>query len=291
MVSILSPWIVTAEEMIHVVERGETIYSISRFYRIGAEELMRANGITDPSRLQAGGRLTIPSSASADIPVSAITASSSSQNSSAMQYSTQILTDYQVVKGDTLFGIARKYSITLQDLLDINKFSANHVIKAGDIIKVPGQNTAQNSPAAGVPAVSGPATAAPSASVTGILSLRWPVNAREINYMTGQLGVIVEGEYNESVKSLTQGKVISAIPWRKSGRVVIVESAGGYFYMYGGCEILSVKVGDSIATGTELGKLGVNTVSDRPQLFFMVFQSGAPIDPAKAPRAGGNAET
>jgi septal ring factor EnvC (AmiA/AmiB activator) len=104
--------------------------------------------------------------------------------------------------------------------------------------------------------------------------------------MTGQMGVIVEGEINESVKSLTQGRVVSAGPWRKFGKVAIVEAAGGYLYMYGGCESLSVNVGDRIFPGTELGKLGVNTVSEKAQLFFMVFRSDNPIDPAKAPRAG-----
>jgi len=294
---VLSSGVLTAENMIHVVGRGETIYSISRFYSVSADELMRANGITDPSKLQAGGRLTIPSSALTDIPVSSAppagqTSATSSAVSASSRNSVHVLADYRVIKGDTLFGIARNNRITLQVLLEINNFSANHVIKAGDIIKVPGQNIVQSasgSSASGT-AASAPASAT-AGSAAGILSLRWPVNAREINYMTGQMGVIVEGEHNEAVKSLTQGKVISAGPWRKYGRVVIVEAAGGYFYMYGGCESLSVKVGDSIAAGTELGKLGVNTVSDRPQLFFMVFHSDTPIDPVKAPRAGGNAET
>jgi septal ring factor EnvC (AmiA/AmiB activator) len=68
--------------------------------------------------------------------------------------------------------------------------------------------------------------------------------------------------------------------------VVIVETQGGYFYMYGGCETLSVNVGDRVLSGTEVGRLGVNAVSEKPQLFFMVFRSDTPIDPAKAPRAG-----
>ncbi len=109
--------------------------------------------------------------------------------------------------------------------------------------------------------------------------------------MTGQMGVIVEGENKEAVKSLTQGKVISAGPWRKFGKVAIVEVSGGYFYMYGGCDTLSVNVGDKIAPGTELGKLGINAVSEKSQLFFMVFRNDIPIDPAKAPRAGGNSRT
>jgi LysM repeat protein len=262
MASILSSGILAAEGLIHVVQRGETIYSISRFYRVSADDLMRVNGITDPSTLQAGRRLTIPSSAFSDISVFDST-------------NTQVLVDYQVVRGDTLYGIARAHEISLQSLLEINRFSSSHVIKVGDVIKVPGRNSAQSNPP--VPVAAG--------AVTGDASLRWPVSSKGIAYMTGQMGVIVEGEFNESVKSLTQGQVISAGPWRKFGRVAIVETAGGYFYMYGGCETLSVNVGDRITPGMELGKLGINAVSERPQLFFMVFRNDTPIDPATAPRA------
>ena len=277
---ILSSGMLAADELIHVVGKGETVYSISRFYRITPEELMKANGISDPSKLQTGKKLTIPSNAFSDITVT-------------VNPPAQKLTDYIVIKGDTLFSIAKKHELSLQKLREINKFSDNHVIKTGDIVKVPGKPAPNNTQPV--------QTAKPEANpvpekkanpvVPGILALRWPVNAKEISYMTGQMGVIVEGENNEAVKSLTQGRVISAGPWRKFGKVAIVEVTGGYFYMYGGCDTLSVNVGDKIAPGTELGKLGVNAVSEKSQLFFMVFRNDIPIDPAKAPRAGGNSRT
>jgi murein DD-endopeptidase MepM/ murein hydrolase activator NlpD len=258
-------WI-TPEDLIHVVGRGDTIYSISRFYSVNADELMRANNISDPSRLLVGARLRIPATASASLP---------------SQGPALNLTDYRVVRGDTLFSIARNNGITLANLLEINRFSSNHVIRVGDIVKIPARNTQQTASV----------TSPPTQVAAGVYALRWPVTPKEIAYMTGQMGVVLEGETNESVKSLTQGNVISAGPWRKFGRVVIVESQGGYFYMYGGCETLSVNVGDRVLPGTEVGKLGVNTVSEKPQLFFMVFRNDTPIDPAKAPRAGSNGRT
>jgi septal ring factor EnvC (AmiA/AmiB activator) len=59
---------------------------------------------------------------------------------------------------------------------------------------------------------------------------------------------------------------------------------GGYLYVYGGCESLSVKEGDRVAPGAELGRLGLDGVTSKPQLFLMVYKNNAPIDPAKAPR-------
>ena len=260
---LLIPGRSVAEELTHIVGSGETIYSISRFYRVSSEELMRVNSISDPSRLRLGSRLTIPGG-------------QPEQSAPPVSAAAQVLVDYRVVRGDTLFSIARTNGITLQNLLDINRFSSNHVIKVGDTVKVPSgvrTNTAQN-------------TAPVTRPSSGLLTTRWPVNAKNVSYMTGQMGVVVEGEVNESVKSLTQGMVVSAGPWRKFGRVAIVEAAGGYFYMYGGCESLSVNAGDRVSVGTELGKLGINAVSEKPQLFFMVFRNDTPVDPATAPRGG-----
>jgi len=276
LVIVLSSSGLAADDLIHVVGRGETIYSISRRYQVNADDLMRVNNISDPSTLQAGRRLTIPSQ-----PVS----QNASLPNTPPAATAQSLVDYRVVRGDTLYSIARNNGITLQNLLEINRFSSSHVIRAGDVIKVPGRgaaNTAQTTTPSGNSA----------ASVSeGVYSLRWPVTPRDITYMTGRMGVVVEGEYFESVRSLTVGNVISAGPWRKFGRVVIVEASGGYFYMYGGCESLSVNVGDRITPGMEVGKLGVNSVTERPQLFFMVFRSDTPIDPALAPRAADNVKT
>ena len=267
----------TAEDLVHVVGRGETIFSISRFYSVTEAELMRVNGITDPSRLQAGRRIIIPTTAASELPSSGLT---------------QTLVDYRVVRGDTLYSLARNNGITVQALLEINKLAPNHVLKAGDTIKVPSTQTVQV-PGQGTslptpPPVSTDTSRPPP---SGIYAIRWPVNPIVISYMTGQLGVIVEGEQFEAVKSLTQGNVVSAGPWRKFGRVVIIETSGGYHYMYGGLETLSVNVGDRITPGMEVGKLGINAVSEKPHLYFMVFKSDVPIDPALAPRTGAVSST
>jgi septal ring factor EnvC (AmiA/AmiB activator) len=117
-------------------------------------------------------------------------------------------------------------------------------------------------------------------------SLNWPINVKEVSYMTGKLyGVMLSGEHYESVKSLSQGIVVSAGPYRGFGKVVIVQMPGGYLYVYGGCERLSVKEGDRVVPGTELGSLGIDAVSQEPKLFFLVYRNSTPIDPAKAPRS------
>jgi murein DD-endopeptidase MepM/ murein hydrolase activator NlpD len=266
--------VIGAEETVHIVQGGDTIYSIARSYKIDIDTLMKVNGIRDPQKLPIGKRLTVPKT-----------------NTSGFM-------EYRVVKGDTLYGIARRYTITLESLRRANDLSNSYVLKEGDLLRIPladggGDKLVTSSGIGtvpqGEPRTSGTQTSTGSppqgVSTKSGNALRWPVAAKEVTYMTGKLyGVVLVGEQSEAVKSLTPGTVVSAGPYRGFGRVVIVQVTGGYLYVYGGCERLSVKVGDKVASGTELGKLGLDTVSKKPQLFFLVYQSSTPIDPAKAPR-------
>jgi murein DD-endopeptidase MepM/ murein hydrolase activator NlpD len=263
-----------AEEKVHTVQKGETLYSISRLYGVDMGEFMRFNGISDPAKLQAGQRLRIPGSGP---PAGAYT-------------------EYRVVRGDTLYSIARRYQTTVDAILSASALSRDYVLKAGDVLRIPAAGAAV--PAATATAVAakpeeGPSkpaspAAEPRAVVPGALdtAVRWPVGAREVSHMTGKLsGVVLTGERTESVKSLTRGTVISAGPYRGFGRVAIVQVSGGYLYVYGGCESLSVKEGDKVVPGTELGRLGIDALSEKPQLFFLVYRNNIPVDPAKAPRS------
>jgi murein DD-endopeptidase MepM/ murein hydrolase activator NlpD len=46
--------------VLHVVEPGQTLWRIARAYGVPLEELARANGIADPSRVEAGRVLLVP---------------------------------------------------------------------------------------------------------------------------------------------------------------------------------------------------------------------------------------
>jgi len=260
---------VFAEDTVHLVAKGETVYSISRLYKISQEELMRYNNLADASKLQAGMRLVIPSK----------TVSKTSGNPPVINtVSPAAYATYTVSKSDTLYSIARSRGVTLQALRDINGFSKNYVLKAGEKIKIP---------LSAPPAAAGKTTPKPPAAAAvkkADTSIRWPVAAREVQYMNSNTGVLVSGMESESIKSLTGGIVVHASPWRGYGNVAVVETDGGYRYLYGSCETLSVRKGDSIEPGTELGKLGIYPASGKPELVLIVSHNGAPVDPAKAPR-------
>jgi len=255
-----------AQEGVHTVQKGETLYSIALSLGIKADDLIKYNGITDPSRLLAGQILKIPSMGATASPAVGSTS-------------------YRVVKGDTLYSIAREFSVSITSIQELNSLSANYVLKEGDFLKIPNSAVAPVKTAA-TQGQQGTTGAGATAQAAANSQVKWPITARELSYMTGKLsGVVLTGVHNESVSSLTRGTVLSAGPYRGFGKVVIIQVDGGYLYVYGGLENLSVKEGDKLGPGSEIGKLGVDAMSNKPQLFFMVYLSNTPVDPAKAPRA------
>jgi LysM repeat protein len=60
LISIAGVTPVLAASNTHVVQRGETLYSIARSYGVNMWTIARANGIANPNHIYAGQRLVIP---------------------------------------------------------------------------------------------------------------------------------------------------------------------------------------------------------------------------------------
>jgi murein DD-endopeptidase MepM/ murein hydrolase activator NlpD len=265
------------EEIIHVLKSGETIYGLAREYDVKVEEILFLNGIDDARKVQSGQRIRIPAASAMVPPINP------DPNAPAVVL-------HRAQRGETLFGIARQYGVSIQDIRTVNNLPESYGLKSGDVLKIPvalsnsGKTAASVQPQDAGPRV--PVQPAPVPSAREVnLSLVWPINPKQAAYMTGKLsGVVMVGEQGEGVYCIFPGTVISAGPYRGFGRVVIVKSVEGYLYVYGGCETLFVKAGDMAATGMELGRLGIDSVSGQAALFFMVYLNNTPVDPAAAPR-------
>jgi len=259
--------ILCAQDRIHVLKKGETLYSVARIYGVEYQELLRTNKIGDPRKLQVGQKITIPGSPPAPPP-----------DASAATIT------HKVAKDETLYGIARRYGVGVGEIRALNGLDERSVLKVGASLRIPAP------PAAATPATTGATAvkavdARPTQPKAVDPTIRWPVSARQVSYMTGKLyGVMIGTENSEPVRSLSRGTVVSAGPYRGFGKVAIVQSEDGYVYVYGGCDSLSVKEGDAVSPGLELGMVGIDTLSGRPQLFFLVYKDNVAIDPALAPR-------
>jgi spore germination protein len=96
--------------IIHVVKRGESVYSISRIYRVSPEKIIEDNGLERPGVLVPGQTLVILNG----------------------------LTTHRVMPGESLYSIARQHGIKVDDILAVNpQITDPSLIYPGQIIKIP----------------------------------------------------------------------------------------------------------------------------------------------------------
>ena len=109
-------------ETIHEVRKNETLGGIARKYGISTSALQAYNGIKNPNLLFVGKKLKIPNNSSKEI-------------------------IYEVRKGDSLGGIAKRFGANPSSLALINKIERPDLIRIGQKLIIPLTKTAPPSPA------------------------------------------------------------------------------------------------------------------------------------------------
>lgn len=100
----------------YIVKSGDTLYSISKKYNVSMSEIKRLNSLSSDT-LSIGQVLLLSEKDKGEEPF--VPEGS-----------------YMVQKGDSLYGIARKYNVSVNDLMDVNNLTSN-VISIGQILKIP----------------------------------------------------------------------------------------------------------------------------------------------------------
>ena len=115
-----TPQAAAPQTTVHIVQRGETLFSIAHRYGSTVDAITHENGIRDPRQIYVGQRLTIPGG--------------------RRDLGTLETVSYIVQAGDTLASIARNHLTTWQNLTQVNGLLSPNVVYAGQIIEVPALN-------------------------------------------------------------------------------------------------------------------------------------------------------
>jgi len=114
----LQSGLISADRVTHRVRPGESLSVIARRYSVSVQDLQRWNNISDPRKLRAGQSLTVFYTPAAQ----------GSPRSGTVQHVVQ--------RGDSLWSIARKYKVKVDDLQSWNSLGSSSKIKPGQSIRI-----------------------------------------------------------------------------------------------------------------------------------------------------------
>lgn len=95
-------------------------------------------------------------------------------------------------------------------------------------------------------------------------------------------GVDVRAAYGQQIPAVANGKVVSAGADGGYGLSVVIEHGSGIRTRYAHLSEVSVKPGDVVERGQDIGRVGQSGRSTGPHLHFEVLAGGRPVDPVQA---------
>lgn len=102
----------------HTVKAGETLWQIARIHGVKPADIQRWNGLTANAALHPGQRLTLANSKQ---PTLAKTDKSTEKASAAPESSGPHKVGYTVQSGDSLFAIANRFNVQIEDIVRWNQ--------------------------------------------------------------------------------------------------------------------------------------------------------------------------
>jgi murein DD-endopeptidase MepM/ murein hydrolase activator NlpD len=247
------------------VKAGDSLYGIAQRYGASPQALADANGIEDPSKIQLGQVLTIPSPGATA--VAGTTKQKRTQVAKLEEPADSIATDdYSAAPVEEGSATEEGYEAPAGD------FAAEPAVE-------PPEKKVKTASRASEPEVD-------SMPAGGEGKFRWPVKGRII----AKFGETPDGSRNEGinvavpagteVKAAETGVVAYAGDELKGyGKLVLIRHADNWVTAYAHNSEILVKRGDSIRRGQVIAKAGKTGSVEQPQLHFELRKGSEPVDP------------
>ncbi len=134
----------TVQEIKHVVKKGDTLWALSRKYKVPVSAIVDRNDIQDPAKIREGLELIIPvGAAPVEKPESKVEtppaeAPALAPGSEAVPVAQDAQTTvHKVEPGDTIWNIARKYNTTPEKIMQANNITDPTKLQVGQELRIP----------------------------------------------------------------------------------------------------------------------------------------------------------
>jgi murein DD-endopeptidase MepM/ murein hydrolase activator NlpD len=256
----------------HTVSKNETLYRIAARYNLPMRDIIAVNDLSPPYMLRAGQRIELPPPR-----------------------------NYTVRSGDTLYGISRLFGVSSTDIARLNDLRAPYTLQSGETLRLPPavpEAPTQSAAAQGMitPAARPQAEAAntSSAAVTTTPPARsagrflTPVKGPVISGYGPKKdglhndGINIRAPRNTPVKAAENGVVVYAGRELEGyGNLILLRHADRWMTAYAHLDQITVKRGQTIKRGAQIGTVGTTGSVDEPQLHFEIRRGADALNPKR----------
>ncbi len=177
---------------------------------------------------------------------------------------------HRVEKGQTLWRISKIYGVELEELAAINRITDASSIETGQQLFVPNRTQPQS----------------PRSSYSDSDDFIWPLRGR----VTGAFGQNIGNMLNKGINiqpasslnvlACASGRVVfSSINFAGMGRTIIIDHENGLFTVYGRNAEVFVRLGDKVAKGAVIAKVGSHGRNRQVYLHFEVRRGALAQNP------------
>lgn len=299
----------TDDKNIVVVQKGDTLYGLSKKYSVSVPELAKINNLSEPYQLSVGQKLLLKQEGNV---ADATDVLHVSRPVSGVKQTTRIeLQDITVVPGDTLYSLSRKYSVPVNDLAVMNKLTPPFELYAGQKLRVPDfadvsvsksgssvdiqkndKNIAvkKQDVKVAVPAKkisSDPSKKLPTITARSSSKFAWPVRGKILSGYGAKSnglfndGINISAARGTAVKAAENGVVAYAGNEVKGmGNLIIIQHDAGWMTVYAHMDSMNVRRGHKVSVGQKIGSVGETGKVDVPQLHFEIRKGTKAYNPA-----------